>query len=392
MLRSALVCSTLALAAGFHAPALARPAAPVLAHATPPLHALHTLHTLHALHALPPLFPKRSAALSRRARAVRASEESEATPAPEAVPEAVPTPKKDWKETAITFSLIAAWYATSIVCNQTSKKLLSRTTMGAQALTLVQMIVSAACGALWLFGLRLNPYKPFVNAKHVRSTFLCAGAFTGGFQALNACFAAMHVSLVMVLRAMEPITTLLLTGLMLPASEMPAFRRCLALLPVMIGSGLSAANPAYAPSLLGLALVTASNICFSLRNILGKQLKAEHGTDAYSLFFQLCVMGAGIQAATIGATALFTGAALPTVPVVAQAPLLLANGASFFAYLQLSWVCLVRMTAVSHSLANAMRRPATIAAALVVAPVALSPMNVAGIFLACAGAGLFALL
>ena len=36
--------------------------------------------------------------------------------------------------------------------------------------------------------------------------------------------------------------------------------------------------------------------------------------------------------------------------------------------------------------------PATIAAALVVAPVALSPMNVAGIFLACAGAGLFALL
>merc|ERR1712070_913174 len=102
-------------------------------------------------------------------------------------------------------------------------------------------------------------------------------------------------------------------------------------------------------------------------------------------------MGAGIQAATIGATALFTGAALPTVPVVAQPPLL-ANGASFFAYLQLSWVCLVRMTAVSHSLANAMRRPATIAAALVVAPVALSPMNVAGIFLACAGAGLFALL
>lgn len=370
-MRSLLVCSALACTAAFHAPVLARPAAPALA------------HSALAVRALPPVFPKCSVATAPcRVPEVRAMADAEAEPAP----------KKDWKETAITFGLIAAWYATSIVCNQTSKKLLSRTAMGAQALTLAQMIVSAACGAIWLFVLRLNKYQPFVSAKHVRSTFLCAGAFTGGFQALNACFAAMHVSLVMVLRAMEPITTLLLTALMLPASEMPAFRRCLALVPVMVGSGLSAANPAYAPSILGLALVTASNICFSLRNILGKQVKAAHGTDAYSLFFQLCVMGSLIQAATIGVTALIGSGALPSIPVVSQAPLLLMNGASFFAYLQLSWVCLVRMTAVSHSLANAMRRPATIAAALVVAPVALSPMNVAGIFLACAGAGLFALL
>lgn len=50
------------------------------------------------------------------------------------------------------------------------------------------------------------------------------------------------------------------------------------------------------------------------------------------------------------------------------------------------------MSALSHSLANSMRRPATIAASLAFAPAPLSPLNWAGVALACAGALLYGLL
>ena len=47
------------------------------------------------------------------------------------------------------------------------------------------------------------------------------------------------------------------------------------------------------------------------------------------------------------------------------------------------------MSAMSHSLTNSLRQPATILAALVYAPMKLSPINIAGILLACAGGILY---
>ena len=59
---------------------------------------------------------------------------------------------------------------------------------------------------------------------------------------------------------------------------------------------------------------------------------------------------------------------------------------------RLSFVCLGRMSAVSHSLANSMRRPATIAAAVAFAPAPLSALNWAGVVIACLGALLYGVL
>ena len=50
------------------------------------------------------------------------------------------------------------------------------------------------------------------------------------------------------------------------------------------------------------------------------------------------------------------------------------------------------MSAMSHSLTNSLRQPATILAALVYAPMKLSPINIAGILLACAGGILYNIL
>ena len=80
------------------------------------------------------------------------------------------------------------------------------------------------------------------------------------------------------------------------------------------------------------------------------------------------------------------------LPTAAYLRPLLFSGVTYFAYVQLAWVCLSRMSAVSHSLVNSLRRPATILAALFYAPMKLSALNIGGIVLACASALLYGVL
>mmetsp|Transcript_44560 Transcript_44560/g.87395 ORF Transcript_44560/g.87395 Transcript_44560/m.87395 type:complete len:201 (+) Transcript_44560:240-842(+) len=200
----------------------------------------------------------------------------------------------------------------------------------------------------------------------------------------------MHVSLVMVLRAAEPAVTLLLTALRLPPSALPSVRKGAMLVLVVASAALSSLG-AHAPTTLGIVLAVVCNVCFRMRGILSKKIEANYKTDAFSEFFHLCGISAVIQAVYMGIATLF-GTALPVLLLVASLDTLAFSGASFFAYVQLSWVCLSRMSALSHSLTNSLRRPATILAALVYAPMKISPINIAGILLACAGGMLYGIL
>ena len=293
--------------------------------------------------------------------------------------------------TPVTIALIVLWYAASVVCNQSSKVLIK--SLGAQSLTLAQLVVAAACGVGIVTAVP-GTDATIRSTRQLLDTTWLAAAFTGGFITLNACFSAMHVSLVMVLRAAEPLTTLLL-GFFFFEQRVP-LRKVAALLPVVAGCACSAVGPFKATG-VGLALAALSNVCFSLRGLLGKQLKRRYGTGALESFLQLTAIGAVLQAALITVRALFGGGAgLGPLLAAARSPttlrLLLLNGASFYAYLQLSWVCLGRMSAVSHSLANSMRRPATIGAALIFAPVKLSFINLLGMAVACVATLVYGLL
>ena len=325
--------------------------------------------------------------------------------------------------------LIALWYFASVVCNQSSKVLLD--SLDAQSLTLAQLLVSAGCGVAVILCVRMWSSEEigsigFRSRDQLVDTALLSAAFTGGFVTLNACMQQMHVSLVMVLRAAEPLTTLALGAAFFGASV--PVRQSAALLAIVAGCALSAAGP-FQTSGAGIALASLSNVCFSLRGLLGKRLARRHGTGALESFFQLCALGAVLQAGLLlvvaGPSAFTPLVSALTGPGAAETcRLVLVNGASFYAYLQLSWVCLGRMSAVSHSVrrhrlepaphgrfpcylayadlendgrsphqvANSLRRPVTVIAALLYAPVALSPTNLAGIVLACAAAAAYGLL
>ena len=140
-------------------------------------------------------------------------------------------------DTALTTLLLALWYASSIVNNQSSKVLVSL--LGAEVLTLNQLLISAGCGTLVL---RQSPLR-FDSRPHLTLTATLAASFLAGCYTLNSCLASMHVSLAMVLRSAEPLTTLALGAMLLPAKEQPPLRKALALLPVVLGCGLSAVGP-----------------------------------------------------------------------------------------------------------------------------------------------------
>ena len=327
----------------------------------------------------------------------------------------------------VTGLLVVLWYASSIVCNQTSKDLVgSNGVLTSAGLTLAQCALSVVCGLVVMLveclATRSLPRAyAFRSSRQLLDTALLAVAFTAGFITLNASIAAMHISLVMVLRGSEPLTTLMLARLMLPSSSWPSRAKLLAIIPVVVGCALSAVGP-HGPTALGLCFVLVSNGCFSLRAIFGKRITANHGTTAFPLFWQLCVLGMllqlGLHALSALASPAGTAASLmtqhtasqptasqptasepasqaqaasqptasePDTAVGAQLGTILLNGASFYAYLQLSFVVLGRISAVSHSVTNSMRRPATIAAALLYQPVDLSPLNCLGLVVACGG-------
>ena len=247
---------------------------------------------------------------------------------------ALPESYDGWKGRVELLVYIVLWYATSVVCTNTSKQLGIHWSI----LTLSQLSISSVCGFLLICCFRFVPFQPVRSSSQLRATALLAAVFTMGFLTLNSALGMMHVSLVMTLRATEPLFTLALAAALLK-TERASPAMAAALLPVIAGAGLSSVSssgrrrrplrialplpiespsppfeplprrstvatpqgrvfsaappppPAHpAPSapqiaaaaaaaaadfhLLGLAVATASNVMFALRGVLTKRLRA----------------------------------------------------------------------------------------------------------------------
>ena len=187
-----------------------------------------------------------------------------------------------WSETA---AMIALWYATSIVATNTSKSL----EMDAAVLTLSQLLIASGCSFLLLRILKLKPYRPMNSREELQTTSLLAFAFMLGFVTLNAALRHMHVSLVMTLRATEPLFTLALSTIVFGTDD--GLRRLVSLIPVVCGASMSALGSADA-TLAGAVACAASNACFAARGVLTKVIRARHAADNYSLFLHINVIGA----------------------------------------------------------------------------------------------------
>ena len=141
---------------------------------------------------------------------------------------------------------------------------------------------------------------------------------------------------------------------------------------------------------MGLATIFLCNCCFAARGVLTKQIKAAHAVDDFNLFFQICTIGSAVQGALlIGLVLAGLEGVLPATERLTSPPflgLVALNGVAFFAYLQLSWVVLSRVDAVTHSVCNSLRRPVMCVFGWLQFGNPITPLNAFGIGLACAGA------
>lgn len=280
------------------------------------------------------------------------------------------------------FLLIAAWYASSIVCTSTSTSLgLPWTT-----LTFFQMLISTTCAIVGILVFKLDGTgcpKLWPKPQATSLTILLSAIFVADFVTLNASLSVMHMSVVMTLRATEPVATWLLGLILLPDEKSPLLA-VMALIPIVVGAGLSAVAEGASANIVGLGLVLACNMCFALRTLITKLLMARHSDiDNYNLFLQLCLMGSIWQ----GIIVLFTG--VEQLRLVVNIPMLLLNGLTFHLYLQLSWVVMGKVGAVTHSVCNSLRRPVICAACWVVLGGATTE-EVAGVLIATTGTMLYA--
>ncbi|EKX36765.1 hypothetical protein GUITHDRAFT_117060 [Guillardia theta CCMP2712] len=279
---------------------------------------------------------------------------------------------------------IAIWYFSSVVCTNTTKTV----NLHWALLTLTQLSLSALCGFLMIFVFGFIPYRPLTNFYQLRYTAFVSFWFVVGFVTLNESIRMMSISIVMTYRAAEPLFTMVLS-FYLNKKEKLSWLKIVSLGPIIVGAILSSLSQKQA-TYRGILTVTLCNLSWALIRIYTRRLKQEYSLDACNFFFQISYLGACQQALVL----LLLSPRINQLDEVSGhlhadagfALHLLINGLTFFLYLQMSWLVLARVSAVTHSIINSLRLPFLCVFGWLQFGENLSSINMLGIALASVGA------
>ncbi|KAL1523995.1 hypothetical protein AB1Y20_018910 [Prymnesium parvum] len=291
---------------------------------------------------------------------------------------------------------IPMWYAASAVCVANSKLVLreARPLHCPLSLTALQFSFSALLGALCLLLMRRK-----LPPRIMLFELCCvSGAYTFGFVLLNASLGKLTASFSETVRSLEPLTSFTLAWLAGGRGVSLSPMSGAALLAVVLGGAISvAAQPAF--DVLGLLLGFAANFMFSSRTLLDKVHRLTrlgeggHGLveiqiDPVGLFTAQHVIGLFLMVPITLSTE-STECTSTALPANFQPALL--SSAGFFAYNFLSLICLLMLNAVTHSIANSLRRAVTIISAALLFHTSISGMSMCGIVLIVGGSIMYAL-
>lgn len=320
-------------------------------------------------------------------------------PTPVATP-APPNPNN--RALAMLLFYIAVWYAASVVCNTSAKRLLFSYAPLPLWVSLFQFATAVLVLKLYLHATsksgNTGPSTP-----QQRSVFTqLAVAYTLGFVFVNSGYLAVTVSLAETLRSAEPLFSVLLAKLMLK-DEPISLTTALTLLPIVFGGVLSSAGDA-SFTLSGLMFVSCSNVMFALRSVYTKQLKlAGYTGNAIQTFYEVSKFGLGmLLVVCLGSEVAFVGMGLSHYTLQHNWPslvadssqvawLLVINGLTYAAYNQMSFLVLSMVTVVTHAVGNSCRRIVTILVSVWMFGNHITVQNACGIALAVSGVVLYSL-
>ncbi|XP_072990437.1 phosphoenolpyruvate/phosphate translocator 1, chloroplastic-like [Typha latifolia] len=286
-------------------------------------------------------------------------------------------------------SLFGLWYLFNIYFNIYNKQVLKVFPFPI-TITNVQFAVGSA---LVLFMWTTNLYKrPKISAAQLAAILPLAIVHTMGNLFTNMSLGKVAVSFTHTIKAMEPFFSVLLSALFL--GELPTIWVVMSLVPIVGGVALASLTEA-SFNWAGFWSAMASNVTFQSRNVLSKKLmvKKEESLDNINLFSIITIMSFFLLAPVT----LFVEGVKFTPSFVQSAGLNLNQiymrsfiaALCFHAYQQVSYMILSRVSPVTHSVGNCVKRVVVIVTSVLFFRTPVSPINSLGTGVALAGVFLY---
>ena len=289
-------------------------------------------------------------------------------------------------KTAVYFFL---WYFFNIVFNVYNKS-----TLNVFPYPWLISTLQLAATSLWMLTVWATKIQP---KPEVTKAFLLAVAPVAFFHTVghvSACvsFSKMAVSFTHVIKAAEPVFSVILSGPLLGQTFAPAVWA--SLIPIVAGCSMAAMKEV-SFNITGFQGAMISNVAMVLRNITSKKslndFKAIDGINLYGILGIIGLFYLAPAAYMIEGAQWSAGYAAAIAKVGEQKlwQMLFLSGIFYHLYNQVSYQALTNITPVTFSVGNALKRVAVIVASVIYFRNPVSPLNAAGSALALVGAYLY---
>jgi solute carrier family 35 protein E1 len=288
--------------------------------------------------------------------------------------------------TAVLFSL---WYFFNIVFNVYNKSTLNVFPYPWLISTLQLAATSIWMLVVWATGIQ---EKPKVSKAFLIAVLPVAFFHMVGHVSACVSFSKMAVSFTHVIKAAEPVFSVILSGPLLGATYSPAVWA--SLIPIVIGCSMAAMKEV-SFSISGFNGAMISNLAMVLRNITSKkQLNDFKAIDGINLYGILGIVGLFYLAPAAvymegSQWAAGWSAAVAKVGAEKLYQMLFLSGVFYHLYNQVSYQALTGISPVTFSVGNSLKRVAVIVASVIYFRNPVSPLNAAGSALALLGAYLY---
>eukprot|EP00252_Welwitschia_mirabilis_P017922 TRINITY_DN3998_c0_g1_i1.p1 TRINITY_DN3998_c0_g1~~TRINITY_DN3998_c0_g1_i1.p1 ORF type:complete len:418 (-),score=56.41 TRINITY_DN3998_c0_g1_i1:475-1728(-) len=282
-------------------------------------------------------------------------------------------------------SLFGLWYLFNIYFNIYNKQVLKAYAFPITVTHFQFAVGTVAVLLMWSTGLHK---RPKIIGSQLLAILPLACVHTLGNLFTNMSLGKVAVSFTHTIKAMEPFFSVLLSALFL--GEIPNPVVVASLLPIVGGVALASLTEA-SFNWAGFWSAMASNLTFQSRNVLSKKLmvKKEESMDNINLFSIITLMSFFLLTP---ATLFFEGVKFtPTyfqsagLDIKAIGTKALLAGICFHAYQQVSYMILQRVSPVTHSVGNCVKRVVVIVTSVLFFRTPVSPINALGTSIALAG-------
>ncbi|PIA29195.1 hypothetical protein AQUCO_06100001v1 [Aquilegia coerulea] len=281
------------------------------------------------------------------------------------------------------------WYLFNIYFNIYNKQVLKVFPFPV-TITTVQFAVGTVI-VFFMWALNLHK-KPQITTSQLVAILPLAMVHTLGNLFTNMSLGKVAVSFTHTIKAMEPFFSVLFSALFM--GEMPSLLVVSSLLPIVGGVALASMTEA-SFNWAGFWAAMASNVTFQSRNVLSKKfmVKKDQSMDNINLFSIITIMSlfllfpvAFFMEGVKVSPAYLQSAGLNVRDLGTKA---LLAGLCFHAYQQVSYMILQRVSPVTHSVGNCVKRVVVIVTSVLFFRTPVSPINSLGTGIALAGVFLY---